>query len=301
VAELAQSAGAELVSDHVAAVAPERHALRLRDGATLEYGVLVAGVGARSRTAFPRAITFSGLERSTVYNGLLADLDERWTNSVAFVVPPGVTWPLPLYELALQTAGQARSMGVDDAHFALYTPEPAPLAVFGEASSAVVGRLLEEHGVDFHGGVELTADAAGHLQRDGRRLSEQRVVALPTLEGPVIPGLPGDPNGFLDIDDFGRVAGVDDMYAAGDGTSVAVKQGGVATQLADVIAAHIAARAGADVEVKPFAPELHARLLVGGAGVQPLPPDGDGPALEPLDAAMKVQGRYLSSWLQARA
>ena len=36
------------------------------------------------------------------------------TQSVAFVVPEGCTWPLPLYELALTTADQARGTSSDE-------------------------------------------------------------------------------------------------------------------------------------------------------------------------------------------
>lgn len=300
VAELAEAVDARLLVDAVVAVSPERHAARLRGGATVDYDALVLAVGAQHRTEFPRAITFSGDRRSTVYNGLLADLEERWTSSVAFVVPPGTTWPLPLYELALQTARQARAMGAEDAALDLYTPESAPLAVFGGSSSEVVGALLSEYGVTFHGGVEPRIADDGHLVVDGAPLAAQRVVALPTLHGPAVPGVPADAEGFLVVDDHGRVAGVEDVYAAGDGTTVPVKQGGIATQLADTIAETLAQRAGADVHPRPFRAEIQGRLLVGG-GVQPLPPTGDGPAFEPLDAAVKVQGRYLSRWLQSTA
>ena len=49
-------------------------------------------------------------------------------------------------------------------------------------------------------------------------------------------------------DVHGRVIGAPDVYAAGDVTAFAVKQGGIACQQADAAAEHIAARAGADVE-----------------------------------------------------
>ena len=39
--------------------------------------------------------------------------------------------------------------------------------------------------------------------------------------------LPADPDGFLAVDDHCRVLGLDAVYAAGDGTTFAIKQGGI--------------------------------------------------------------------------
>jgi sulfide:quinone oxidoreductase len=89
-------------------------------------------------------------------------------------------------------------------------------------------------------------------------------VALPRPAGPAIPGLPHDAAGFVEVDEHSRVRGVEDVYAAGDMTSRPLKQGGLATQQADVAAAAIAAAAGADVEAESYRPVLRAMLLTGG-------------------------------------
>ncbi len=54
---------------------------------------------------------------------------------IAFVVPDGTTWSLPLYELALMTARQTWSMGADWLKLVFVTPESRPLAIFGGAAS----------------------------------------------------------------------------------------------------------------------------------------------------------------------
>ena len=236
--DLTDRVGAELISDTVVAVHPERHAVRLAETGTLNYDELVLAVGARHRTAFARAITFTGDASTLPYNGLLADLEEHWTRSVAFVVPPGTTWPLPLYELALMTAHQVRSMGIDDARIELVTPEATPLALFGPRASQAVADLLEQAGVSFRGATYARSGADGHLELlpSGDTLDAERVVALPTIEGPQIGGIPGDERGFIPVDEHGRVRGVDAVYAAGDGTTFPVKQGGLACQQADAIA-----------------------------------------------------------------
>ena len=65
------------------------------------------------------------------------------------------------------------------------------------------------------------------------------------MEGPAIDGLPADEQGFIPIDDHARVKGLEDVYAAGDGTNFPIKQGGLGTQQADAAAEHIAHRLGA--------------------------------------------------------
>jgi sulfide:quinone oxidoreductase len=305
--DLARDTGAQLVADTVVAVDPERHAVRLGSGESVGYDALVLCVGGRRRAAFSRALTFAGDDRDRTFHGLLADLEEHWTRSVAFVVPPGTTWALPIYELALQTAAQVRSMGIGDAELRIVSPESAPLAIFGPQAGHAVAQLLEQAGIAFTGDTYVSVDDRGHVLDGpaGLPLAEQRVVALPILEGPALLGVPAEGGGFIPIDASGRVPGAPDVFAAGDGTTFPVKQGGLACQLADVIAEQIAAQAGAPVEVEPFRPVLRGRLLTGhgmqllehalagGAGSDPQP----RPTL--WSAPRKVDGRYLSRWLGA--
>jgi sulfide:quinone oxidoreductase len=69
--------------------------------------------------------------------------------------------------------------------------------------------------------------------------------------------------GFIPTDAHGRVLGVENVYAAGDGTAFPVKQGGLAAQQADAAAAAIAAAAGVEIDPAPFAPVLRGMLLTG--------------------------------------
>ena len=66
------------------------------------------------------------------------------------------------------------------------------------------------------------------------------------------------------VDEHCRVEGLLDVYAAGDVTNVRIKQGGFAARQADTVAAAIASRAGAPIELEPLRAFLHARLLTGG-------------------------------------
>jgi sulfide:quinone oxidoreductase len=303
--ELARQVGAELITDTVVAVEPSRHALRTDQGQVVEYEALVLALGARQRPAFARAITFGGMDRTNAYNGLLADLEEGWSRSVAFVVPPGVSWSLPAYELALMTAAEVRSMGMKNVALEIVTPEEAPLEIFGAQAAEAVGGLLQEAGVTFRGGADIVPGEEGRLAFGvrGEPVTAERIVALPVLDGPVLPGIPTDDAGFIPVDADGRVPGVEDVFAAGDATAFPVKQGGLACQMADAIAERLAARAGADVEPRPFDPVLRGRLLTP-QGAQLLEhrlagDDGDGPAPRMVlwSPSRKIDGRYLSAWL----
>jgi len=197
-------------------------------------------------------------------------------------------------------------MGIDDLRIEFVSPEPTPLAIFGRVASNAVAELLEEANIDFRGESYARATPKRQLELvpGGELLNAERVVTLPTLEGPRLVGVPTDEHGFIVVDDHGRVRDVPDVYAAGDGTTFPIKQGGIACQLADAIAEQLAARAGADLEPQPFHPVLRGRLLTdqgahylehtlpGGVGADPLP------ELQRWSAPHKVHGRYLSPWLE---
>ncbi len=96
-----------------------------------------------------------------------------------------------------------------------------------------------------------------------RTLEVDRIVALPELEGPSVPGLPEGSNGFIPVDAHCQVRDTERVYAAGDATDFPVKFGGIAAQQADTAAQAIAALAGAQIDPQPFKPEIHGVLLTG--------------------------------------
>ena len=303
--EIAHELGARHVVAAVSHVEADAHRIRLSDGSTLEYDIVLLATGARRCPAFDHVQTFVESDPGAL-NGLLEDLEEGWSKSAAFVVPPGIGWTLPAYELALLTARQVRSMWMTDAQITIITPEARPLALFGPGASAAATELLDRAGV----AIELDAYVQSVVPGDGlcvapghRTFEVERVVALPRVEGLSIGGLPHDDDGFLRIDDHASVIGVEDVFAAGDGTDFPVKQGGLATQQADAAAEMIAQRAGAAVTPEPFRPVLRGWLLTGAAPrffANPIA-GGAGPGLvaeqslwSPLT---KVSGHYLTPWL----
>src|SRR5215211_1337060 len=302
-APLAAEKGAAFVQRSVSAVETDGHSVELDDGSKLDYDQLLVCIGGSFRPAFDLATTFpSGPEpyRADEVLDRAAGKDHR----MAFVVPHGVTWSLPLYEIALMTQRRAVERNAE-VKIAIVTPEAAPLAVFGPAASEAVGELLQARGIQLFPAstVRELNDGGIKLSPGDRALGPSEVVALPVMDGPAVEGLPVDEGGFIPIDDHARVKGAEDVYAAGDGTTFPVKQGGIATQQADAAAEHIAHRLGAAVEPEPFRPVLRGKLLTGEESMS-LRADvagGGGEGEASLDTLWwpphKISARYLAPLL----
>jgi sulfide:quinone oxidoreductase len=265
--DLTRDAGAEWVHDAVASVDCARRRVETVEGLELRYDALLVAVGGRQVADLDHALTFRDAEANRVYETVVKGVERAELDSVAFVVPEGPVYPLPVYELALLTAERARRAGIGGVELVLVTPEPFPLAAFGGAAGAVVGGRLREAGVEIYASANAFAPEPGRLlvQPQGADLSPDRIVAMPRLAGPGIRGLVGHQHGFIPVDAYCGVPGTDGrVFAAGDATAFPIKHGGLAAQQADTAAAAIAQLAGAGVEPAPFSPQLRGKLLTGG-------------------------------------
>jgi sulfide:quinone oxidoreductase len=264
IVRIAQMHGARMHLAGVGAVRPEEHRIETWDGRTLEYEILLLAIGASAVPAVPGAVTMQGPGYTERFRTVLRELEERHVSRVAFAVPAGTSWALPLYELALMTAKRVRDLGLRKVELSLVTPEAEPLELFGQRASAAVRDLLVERGVSLHTGQTPGELSDGELSFvPGGTIAAERVVSLPRVRGPFLAGLPHDRDGFIPVDSHQYVAHQLDVYAAGDATTCAIKQGGVAAQQADAAAESIAARAGAPIDPRPFRPVLRGLLLTG--------------------------------------
>lgn len=310
-AAIARDLDAEYREARLEAVASSRHFVRTSSGARLTYDTLILASGARAVTAVPGAITFRDQRDIGLIRRLLEELGAGAVTHIAFALPAGAAWPLPLYELALLSAGHARERGLA-IEVTVVTAEPQPLALFGEEASELVRDLLEDRGVRFLGGaVARSVHRDGSLTlADGRDIAADRVVALPELRGRRFTGVPASRSGFVPVDAVGHVEGLEDVYAAGDLTTFPIKQGGLAAQQADTVAHAIAAGLGIRVKQVRAPRVLQARLL-GGERPAFLRTEFDW-AGQPTRAKLvradneraaktaKVLGRYLVPYLETR-
>lgn len=263
---LADRGGGTLICDSLVEVRPDDHIAITALGERVHYDVLVVAAGATMINPLPGALVFRGRLDVPALANVLSDLVTGAARSVALTLPSERMWPLPIYELALMTAAHLREQDGRARDVWLVTPEDEPLELFGAAASAAIEAMLKTRGV------RLRTSSRAALVRDrvltlagGGEIYADRVITLPQLEGPSLPGLPHDQYGFIPVDTHGRVRGVDDVYAAGDVTSFALKQGGLATQQADAVAETIVAGLGVPISPKPFSPVLRGLLLTGGA------------------------------------
>lgn len=262
IAEILHGAIDELIIAKIANVDTTTSSLTTSDGATIEFDAAVVATGAEATSWLENSIvvgTPAAMESMAI---LVAKLDAGMVDKIAFVVPEGASWTLPMYELAMFTADRARRR-LHHIEVNLLIPDAKPLIQFGQGASDNVNGLLREVGVNLITSATGVSYNDQRLQtRSGRQFDTKFVVAVPQLHGAVTPGLPhSDDDGFLPVDDYGLVVGTTNIYAAGDVTNFPIKQGGIASQQADVVVGAITEQFGERANPHAFEPELRGLLL----------------------------------------
>lgn len=305
--ELVVGAGGVHRQDSLAEVHAEDRVAITAAGAEVPYDALLLALGASPREILPGAITYRGVASNTEVREAILGLDRGEIETLAFVVPAGVQWSVPLYELALLGAAHLADIGDAGADLHLVTPEAEPLGMFGARASKTVRELLDRAGVVLHAGIApARVEPGGLALMNGEAIPCDRVIALPALEVRPIPGVPQGPHGFIATDSVMRVEGVPRLFAAGDATWFPIKQGGIAAQQADSAASAIASCIDPKIEGQPFRPVLRAAMLTG-SGPHYLRASIDGRDSSASGAAplwwppSKVAGRFLAPYIAARA
>jgi sulfide:quinone oxidoreductase len=82
--------------------------VRTTTAQSVPFDLLVLAPGAGVKPALAGAITVGAPGAMRLFGQVLARIRGGQMKRIAFAVPPGVTWTLPIYELALMTAPVAR-------------------------------------------------------------------------------------------------------------------------------------------------------------------------------------------------
>ena len=292
--------------DTLASVDPGRRAIRTGSGTEMSYDALVVGLGASLQPYSEHATNVDDARMDELLHGLVQDIEGGYTKRLAIVIPGPMPWPFPAYELALMASERAWDVQ-SRLDVIVLTPERTALEAFGPEASQAVTELLTDRRIEVVTSAycEIPRTGLVVVHPGGRTVAADRVVAFPQLVGREVSGLPSDGGGFIPVDPYGRVRGVDRVWAAGDGADYPIKQGGVAAQLADTAAHAIAALAGVPADVRPFAPIVEGVLMTGGTArylrATPGGPDGDGESVfaELTHGARppKIAARYLGPHL----
>ncbi len=132
----------------VVAVTPEERLATTRNGDAISYDALIIATGADPEEAVPGALTYRGEADRDALRTMIAEFEHEGVGrTIAYTVPSGTTWTLPLYELALITAARFRATG-NATRVKLVTPETAPLEIFGRRASEALAELLASRGVE---------------------------------------------------------------------------------------------------------------------------------------------------------
>ncbi|HEX5194347.1 MAG TPA: FAD-dependent oxidoreductase [Solirubrobacteraceae bacterium] len=305
---LVERAGAELINDALEHVDVPQRRVHLASGAQLPYHALLVATGASKKFIYEHASNLDDAHIDDLLHGLVQDIEEGYVRRLAVVIPAPLPWPLPAYEAALMASERAWDMQVE-LDVVLATPERAPLDVFGAVASRGVAALLHERRIEVITSCtcEVPGAQAVLVHPAGLELQADRIIALPALTGPSLSGLPHDGGGFVPVDEYGHVRGVDRVWAAGDCTDEPLKHGGIAAGLADIAAESIATMAGAHLHGRTFIPIIEGILMTGGARrylrARPAWPGANGESvfetLPPSSRPPKIHARYLGPQLES--
>lgn len=305
---IARQLDAPLVCDRIGWVDRPHRTVHTRGGAILTFDALVLGLGAVALSHFTHALTLSS---DGALRRLVGEIRDGSLSRLALIIPHRTTWPLPLYEVALMAAEVARAHDLP-LELTLATAEHAPLEVFGDSAADAMAELLADSGIELITAARCAVPSRHRVLVTGpdgtRELEVDGVAALPELFGPHVRGVPSAADGFIPIDRFCRVDPAAAVYAAGDATDYPVKHGSVAVDQAGVVAASIAAAAGAPVTPHVLSPKLDGLVFTGEAprrvgarlaGGQPFGSVMTQESPRLADDPPKLAGRYLPPLLNA--
>ena len=100
--------GGEIIWDRLESVAAGERVAVTASGTRIPFDALIVATGAIATEPLPGALTFRGRGDVAALRAIVDDLLAGSARSIALTLPAERTWPLPIYELALMTAGTLR-------------------------------------------------------------------------------------------------------------------------------------------------------------------------------------------------
>jgi sulfide:quinone oxidoreductase len=227
--------GVEFVQTEIHSIDPEHRVVETAAGRFLPDAILVA-LGAGPAPAHRQLLAAAGghdLYDATALPAIHQALDSISSGRVVVaILGMPIKCPPAPYEAAFIVAERLRARGVrDDVQVAVATPQPATLPVAGPDASRYVAQRLEEHGIEFLPGHQVTggeAAAGGFVTfQTGDQLDCSLLLGVPACAlPPVLAGSPlvGDA-GWLAPDPRTMRTRFANVFAVGDCTVVPTASG----------------------------------------------------------------------------
>lgn len=236
--EIAAEHDAEYLRDHLASVRTATSEADTRGGSRIAYEALVVAIGAIAINPFPGAVTLGLPRQEAAFEAMVERVRAGAVQRVVIVVPPHLSWTLPAYETALMLR---HASGLPTMRITVTTPETAPMVEFGPEIADAIADRLRDRDVELCPETVPETIAEDELWVPSLGLTPvDAVVVLARPAGPLVAGLPHDALGFIPVDAVGRVTGTTRVWAAGDATTQATKQGGFALQQVDAVSDDVA-------------------------------------------------------------
>lgn len=226
-ADLLGPTGVTLVIGEVAGVDLDGRAVIVEHEGRSErvhYDRLVLAAGSKlTRPAIPglaeHAFAIDTWNEAAALQAHLRGLGQRPPSAgrdTALIVGGGLTG----IELACEMPGLLRAAGIGDGRVVLADRNPHLGADMSAEAAAAVSNALSSLGVQFRGGVSVSAvDPSGATLADGERIAAETVVWTAGMHASGLAAslpVPHDALGRLPVDSYMRVTGLDRVLAAGD-------------------------------------------------------------------------------------
>ena len=131
-----RDAGRNALHGELGWIDPAGRTIHTKADEAIEYDALALVLGASINKRYKHALTIDDRDLDETMHGVIQDVEGGFIHKLAFVAPGRMAWPLPLYELALMTAGRAYETGID-LETTIVTPDDSPLAIFGAPAGAI--------------------------------------------------------------------------------------------------------------------------------------------------------------------
>ena len=277
-------AGARFLQTAALEVDPESRCIELLDGSRLEFDYLVLCVGAKKDydaipgfsehgysvcddVEAPRlAYRLNELREGTV---VIGSARSRWGTRVEI---PALAAPCegPVGEMMFMLDHELRRRRLRErVQLKVFSPGAAFFEDVGPAVHDAMAPLIDAAKIEIQTGKVLKAIHARDVEfEDGERWPSALTMVIPPYTGnPLVkasPGL-GDEEGFIPTDCHMRHLDFAHVFAAGDGTALAMpKLGHIAVHQADIAAAALRRELTGEGRIPPFEPEVFCIMNRGG-------------------------------------